>query len=1015
MNSTNFPFHENLEFIISAAKIGLWRWEMDTGMVICSPEWEAAAGYSPGELNQKADAWMKMIDPGDVPAMEAIIKRHIAGETPDFQIEFRMKRKDGSMIWAQSKGAITERHDDGRPRKFGGVIQDVTKFKRIESDHIKKTEERLQSAMTEIENYNRHLNKKIEEGVAALAEAKLTSESLYNSNPNVNIVVNDKMEILDCNPMALEFYGFPTKQDFIDHFLSYISTCIPEYMPDGQRGVGLAERFAQVKEKGEIIFETLLNIRGEEIPFNFLMRQIRYKDGWAVAVYQTDLRRLRKAEINLERQDRLLSTVNSVASKLISAEQTEFVSAIHDSLATLGRTAGVDRVYIWENHRKDNELYCTQIFEWSEGAEPQQGNKYTTDIKYDESIPTWKDTMLAGKSINNIVREMNRAERDQLEPQGIVSILVLPIYLQNEFWGFIGFDDCRNERVFTATEESILKSAGLLIAVAMMRNEMTTRLRDAAAKMEAVIKNYNGVIWSVDQDNVVTMFNGLFLHKLGVAPGFLEGKNLEAARKRNRHLDMISNIEKTFTDGPQDWVSDIDGAMYRSHTRPIYHENGQVSGVVGSTHDITDSIKLQKELEQAVEAAQSASRAKSNFLSNMSHEMRTPMNAIIGMTAIGKSAADISRKDYAFDRIESASTHLLGVINDILDMSKIEASKFELSYTEFNFEKLLQNVINVVNFRVDDKKQQFDVSIDNRIPRRLIGDEQRLAQVITNLLSNSVKFTPEGGSIHLDAQWIKIEDHFHTIQIEVSDNGIGIMPEQQSRLFSSFEQAESSTSRKFGGTGLGLAISKHIVEMMGGSIWVESEPGKGSVFGFTIQMKRAESASSELLPTGVNREKIHSESFLSAAEAGCINDTTGKDAPAEENMPDTNNFKGCCVLLAEDVDINREIVITLLESTGLGIDCAVNGIEAVRMFSENPDKYDVILMDIQMPEMDGLEATRRIRELDAEWAKQVPVVALTANVFREDIEKCLENGMNDHLGKPLDFDKVMEKLRKYLL
>jgi signal transduction histidine kinase len=390
-------------------------------------------------------------------------------------------------------------------------------------------------------------------------------------------------------------------------------------------------------------------------------------------------------------------------------------------------------------------------------------------------------------------------------------------------------------------------------------------------------------------------------------------------------------------------------------------------------------------LKDALDKATLASQAKSEFLSNMSHEMRTPLNAITGMTAIGKGAKNMERKDYALDKIGEASTHLLGVINDVLDMSKIEANMLELSPVEFNFEKMLQKVVMVSSFRVDEKKQIFSLNIDKDMPKTLIADDQRLAQVITNLLSNAVKFTPEEGSICLDTRFLGEENGICSLQISVKDSGIGISAEQQKKLFQSFHQAESSTSRKFGGTGLGLAISKSIVEMMGGKIWIESEPGKGSTFTFTIRARR-----------GIN-EDIDKE----------------QKQGADENI--SGIFDGYCVLLAEDVEINREIVMTLLEPTRLQIDCAENGEQAVRMFSKNPDKYDLIFMDIQMPEMDGYEATRRIRALDTLPAKNIPIIAMTANVFREDIEKCLAAGMNSHVGKPIDFGEVHERLKTYLL
>ncbi|MDR1515637.1 MAG: response regulator [Synergistaceae bacterium] len=514
--------------------------------------------------------------------------------------------------------------------------------------------------------------------------------------------------------------------------------------------------------------------------------------------------------------------------------------------------------------------------------------------------------------------------------------------------------------------------------------------------------------------------------------------------------------------------------------------------------------------------ADAANSAKSDFLAQMSHEMRTPMNAIIGMTSIGKSAADPSRKDYCLDKISDASAHLLGVINDILDMSKIEANKFDLSPVNFDFEKMLQKVVNVINFRVDEKHQDFKVRIDESIPRTLVGDDQRIAQVITNLLSNSVKFTPDGGSIRLDASLKENKKGVCVIQIEVTDNGIGISEEQRKRLFKSFEQADNTTSRKFGGTGLGLAISKRIVEMMGGSIWIETEYGKGSTFAFTVQVKcRGDSERKRFLNPCLDRDnlrvmavdddpdvleyfseimkrfelncslarnggealellcgdgpydlyfidwkmpdidgieltrRIKRQSevrcviiMISAVEWGtiadeaksagvdkflpkplfpsaiadCINECLGVENLAcdAEIAEESENFAGYSVLLAEDIEINREIVLTLFEPTGAAFDCAENGAEAVRMFSESPGKYDLILMDVQMPEMDGYEATKRIRSLDIPEAREIPIVAMTANVFRADVEKCLASGMNDHLGKPIDFDEAVKKLRKYL-
>jgi len=405
-------------------------------------------------------------------------------------------------------------------------------------------------------------------------------------------------------------------------------------------------------------------------------------------------------------------------------------------------------------------------------------------------------------------------------------------------------------------------------------------------------------------------------------------------------------------------------------------------------------------LRKSMKEADNANRAKSHFLSTMSHEMRTPINAVIGMTAIGKHADNMERKDYAFDKIDSASKHLLGVINDVLDMTKIEADKLELSTIEYDFGLMLQKVLTVINFRIEENEQSFRLSVDEKVPRFVVGDDQHLAQVIINLLSNAVKFTPKYGEISLEITLNGEIDRVCELCVIVADTGIGISPEQQKKLFTMFAQAESGISREYGGTGLGLAISKHIIELMDGSIWVESDLGKGTRFIFTAKVQRGQKCI-DMGPGQITTEIIK----------GNLEEST---ASVDETVTVPGEFAGKRLLLAEDVEINREIVISLLEGSELIIDTAENGQEALDMLEAAPGLYDIVFMDMQMPKMDGLEATRRIRSSPLLSGVELPIIAMTANVFQSDIDECLAAGMSCHIGKPLDIAEVIKSLRKHL-
>ena len=401
--------------------------------------------------------------------------------------------------------------------------------------------------------------------------------------------------------------------------------------------------------------------------------------------------------------------------------------------------------------------------------------------------------------------------------------------------------------------------------------------------------------------------------------------------------------------------------------------------------DITKKREHQA-LSDALKAAEEANKAKTVFLSNMSHEIRTPMNAIIGMysLALKKEGLDPETREY-LEKIGASARHLLGLINDILDMSRIESGRLLLRQEVFSFRNMLEEINTMVMTQCSDRGLKYEYRVIGGVSDHYIGDDGKLKQVLINILSNAIKFTEAPGLISLTVERTNVYNDQSTLKFVIKDTGIGMDPSFIPRIFDTFTQEDGSRSNKYGSTGLGMAITKNIVELMSGTISVASEKGVGSEFTVVLTLKNSDSAGS-------------SDSSINPA-----------DIKKRTELTDRR------ILLAEDIAINAEIMKKLLESRGAVTDHALNGRIVVDMFKEHdPGYYDAILMDVRMPEMDGLEAAEKIRALDRPDAGSIPIIAMTANAFDEDVQFSMQAGMNAHLSKPVEPDRLFRTLEELI-